>query len=132
MSSDQIGFTVEDAPQNDAGSYMAFPTKWVDCEKLNEVRMQQGSANLVSPVIKLSGGIMSMNLIDPSHKVGAKIAGSFGSYNTHRDQSGDIGNRDMRAVVARSHLEAPHFPGPGDDHKQHTDSKPVKDWKNDS
>ena len=104
MNSDQIGFTVEGAPLNDIGSYMAFPTEWVDSENLREVTMQQGSANLDSPVIGASGGIVSMNLLDPSHKMGATIAGSFGSYNTHREyvrlQSGDIGNTGMRAFVA--------------------------------
>ncbi|MGC5748274.1 TonB-dependent receptor [Gluconobacter sp. NFX36] len=136
MNSDQIGFTVEGAPLNDIGSYMAFPTEWVDSENLNEVTMQQGSANLDSPVIGASGGIVTMNLIDPSHKMGATIAGSFGSYNTHREyvrlQSGDIGNTGMRAFVAWSHLEEPHFRGAGDDHKQHVDAKLVKDWTNGS
>ncbi|WP_215751182.1 MULTISPECIES: TonB-dependent receptor [unclassified Gluconobacter] len=136
MNSDQIGFTVEGAPLNDIGSYMAFPTEWVDSENLNEVTMQQGSANLDSPTIGASGGLVTMNLIDPSHKMGGTVAGSFGSYNTHREyvrlQTGDIGNTGMRAFVAWSHLEEPHFRGAGNDHKQHIDAKLVKDWANGS
>ena len=136
MNSDQIGFTVEGAPLNDIGSYMAFPTEWVDSENLSQVTMQQGSANLDSPVIGASGGIVTMNLMDPSEKMGGTIAGSYGSYHTHREyarlETGLIGNTGMRAFVAWSHLEEPHFRGRGDDHKQHVDAKLVKDWHNGS
>ncbi len=136
MNSDQIGFTLEGAPLNDIGSYMAFPTEWVDSENLDEVTMQQGSANLDSPVIGASGGITTMRLIDPSTKFGGTVAGSYGSYHTHREyarlNSGLIGNTGIRAFVAWSHLEEPHFRGKGDDHKQHVDFKMLKDWDNGS
>ncbi|WP_342628316.1 TonB-dependent receptor [Nguyenibacter vanlangensis] len=132
MNSDQIGFTLEGAPLNDIGSYMAFPTEWVDSENLNQVTMQQGSANLDSPVIGASGGITTMSLIDPAETFGGTVAGSYGSYHTHREfvrlNTGLIGHSGVRAFVSWSHLEEPHFRGAGDDHKQHVDFKMLKEW----
>jgi len=132
LNSDQIGFMLEGAPLNDIGTYAAFPTEWVDAENLQEVTMAQGSANLDSPVIGASGGIVNMSLRDPSTKAGSLAELSFGSYHTDREfirlETGAIGHSGIRAFLSYSHIYEPHFRGPGEDHKQHIDFKAVKDW----
>ncbi|MCQ8242296.1 TonB-dependent receptor [Rhizosaccharibacter radicis] len=136
LNSDQIGFTLDGASLNDIGTYSAFPTEWVDSENLSRITLEQGSANLDTPVIGASGGIVEMRLRDPSMKAGGLVNLSYGSYHTDREfirlDSGEIGRSGVRAFVSYSRIYEPHFRGPGEDHKQHVDFKALKDWRNGS
>lgn len=70
LTESQMGFTLEGFPINDIGNFAVYPQEIVDAENLKTVRLAQGSADLDSPHISASGGVVDMYMIDPKKTMG--------------------------------------------------------------
>jgi len=56
----QMGFTLEGFPINDVGSFQTYSQEIVDSENLRKVSLAQGSADLDSPHLSATGGVVDM------------------------------------------------------------------------
>ncbi|WP_173584835.1 TonB-dependent receptor [Acetobacter musti] len=136
MNSDQIGVTLDGVPLNDAGTYMVFPNQYVDTENLQSIGLRPGSSDVDAPVTGASGGMMRMEMADPSRKAGGYADASTGSFSFNREflrlETGEIGTSGVRAYASISHVYDNHFRGPGWDRKKHADFRLLKEWDNGS
>ena len=136
MNSDQIGMTLDGAPLNDAGTYMVFPNQYVDTENLQSITLRPGASDLDAPVTGASGGMMKMEMLDPSRKAGGFASASTGSFSYNREflrlETGEIGHSGVRAYASISHTYDNHFRGPGWDRRKHVDFRVLKEWENGS
>lgn len=134
FNSDHIGFTIEGAPIPDSGNYALYPQEYVDAENIGQISVAQGSADLDSPHIGATGGIINLFMRDPSKYAGGLVDLSFGSDNTFREfarvESGQVGA--FRGYVSYSRLDKDHWYGPGSDERQHMDFKGVWDIDKDN
>lgn len=134
MNSDQIGMTLDGAPLNDAGTYMVFPNQYVDTENLQSISLRPGASDLDAPVTGASGGMMRMEMLDPSRKAGGFASASTGSFSFNREflrlETGQIGQSGVRAYASISHTYDNHFRGPGWDRRKHVDFRLIKEWTN--
>lgn len=132
LTDSQMGFTLEGFPINDIGNFAIYPQEIVDAENLKTVRLAQGSADLDSPHISASGGVVDMYMIDPKKKMGGHVDMTYGSYNATRGfarfDTGYIGNTNMRAYFSYSQGRQDHWRGPGYENKKHGEMKIVNDW----
>lgn len=132
LSSSQIGFTLEGFPINDIGNFAIYPQEVVDAENIKTIRLAQGSADLDSPHISASGGVVDMYMIDPKKKMGGHVDMTYGSYNATRGfarfDTGYIGNTNLRAYFSYSQARQDHWRGPGWENKKHGEMKIVNDW----
>lgn len=132
LTESQMGFTLEGFPVNDIGNFAVYPQEIVDSENLQTVRLAQGSADLDSPHLSASGGVVDMYMIDPKTKMGGKIDMSYGSFNGTRGfarfDTGYIGNTNLRAYFSYSQGRQDHWRGPGYENKKHAEMKIVNDW----
>ncbi|WP_183118556.1 TonB-dependent receptor [Gluconacetobacter azotocaptans] len=132
LSGDSIGYVLEGMPLNDIAYYSGYPGQFADNENYDEIALAQGSADLDSPVLNASGGLMSLRFRDPSHDAGGMVDASYGSYHTDRAfariDTGEIGHSGIRAFVSYSHGETSNWRGSGRDRRQHIDFKAVKEW----
>lgn len=132
MNVNEIGWTLEGAPLNDQATYNFFPQQYVDGENLNQISVAQGSADLDSPHIGASGGVVNMYMRDPSKTPTGIAEVNFGSDNFLREYvRGDTGLIDgttLRGFMSYSHLDDDHWRGPGSDKRDHIDIKLVGEW----
>lgn len=132
LTSSQMGFTLEGFPINDIGNFSVYAQEIADAENLKTVRLAQGSADLDSPHISATGGVVDMYMIDPKKKIGGHVDMTYGSYNATRGfarfDTGYIGNTNLRAYFSYSQGRQDHWRGPGMDDKKHGEMKIVNDW----
>jgi hypothetical protein len=132
LGQDELGYVLEGMPLNDIGYYVAYPSQFIDSENIDEVSLAQGSADLDSPVISAAGGLMSINMLDPSVDPGGSVDAAYGSYHTDREfirlDSGLIGDTGLRGFISYSHTDSDQWRGPGAVKRQHIDWKFVKEW----
>lgn len=136
LGQDELGYVLEGMPVNDIGYYTAYPSQFIDSENMDEISLAQGSADLDSPVISATGGLMTITMLDPSTHPGGLVDASYGSYDTYRGflrlDSGLIGNTGLRGFASYSYTHSNDWHGPGAVIRQHLDSKLVKEWDNGS
>ncbi|MFT9215468.1 MAG: TonB-dependent receptor plug domain-containing protein, partial [Acetobacter malorum] len=132
LNGDAIGYVLEGAPLNDIAYYTGYPSQFADSENYDSIALQQGAADLDSPVLNAAGGLMSLRFRTPAEKAGGQVDISYGSYDTNREfirlDSGEIGKTGLRGFVSYSHGASDNWRGPGRDVRQHVDFKLQKDW----
>jgi iron complex outermembrane receptor protein len=84
LGQDAIGVTMEGAPQNDIGYYVAYPAQFADPENIARVELSQGSADIASPVVNAVGGLLALSLDAPHRDFGVLADASLGSFNERR------------------------------------------------
>ncbi|GBR52697.1 TonB-dependent receptor [Neokomagataea thailandica NBRC 106555] len=134
MDQTQVGFTLEGFPINDIGNYQVYSQEIADPENLRTVSMAQGSADLDSPHISSTGGVVDMYMVDPSMKKGGSFDTSYGSYNATRGflrlDTGKIGNTNLRGYFSGSYASEDRFNTNYTNRKLHAETKFVNDWGN--
>ncbi|GHC94614.1 TonB-dependent receptor [Novosphingobium pokkalii] len=134
LGQDAIGVTMEGAPQNDIGYYVAYPAQFADPENIARVELSQGSADIASPVVNAVGGLLALSLDAPHRDFGVLADASLGSFNERRVfvrvDSGNLGQSPLRAFVSYSNNRADNWRGPGVDKRQHIDAKIMGEWGN--
>lgn len=132
LNGDEVAYLLEGAPLNDIGYYSGYPSQWADSENLKTVTLDQGTADLDSPTINATGGLVNVQLRDPATTPGGLVSASYGSYHAVRGfvrmDTGDIGGTGVRGFVSISQTQADNWRGPGHDDRQHIDFKFVKDF----
>lgn len=128
----QMGFNFEGMPLNVASNWSVFPGQWIDTENTDVVTLNQGTADLASPNVTATGGVVDLFLHNPEKERGGLVDFSVGTNNFKRGffryETGEMGDSGMRAFFSYSHAEADHFRGPGRDQKDHFAAALVKDW----
>jgi iron complex outermembrane recepter protein len=128
----QIGYTLEGFPLNDIGSYAIYQQEIADSENLTRINVAQGSADLDSPHISATGGVVDMYMIDPKTKPGGLVDFSYGNRNTVRGflrlDSGYIGKSNVRAYASFSDANEDPYRGSGQLKKLHGETKIVNEW----
>ncbi|MBS4075568.1 TonB-dependent receptor [Ameyamaea chiangmaiensis] len=136
LGNDAIGYVLEGMPLNDVAYYTGYPSQFADTENYDSVSLEQGSADLDSPVLNAAGGLMTLAFRDPSPRAGGYVGISYGSYDTNREflrlETGEIGHTGIRGFVSYSHGATDNWRGPGRDTRQHVDFKFLKSWGADS
>lgn len=134
LGQDAIGVTMEGAPQNDIGYYVAYPAQFADAENVARVDLSQGSADIAAPVVNAVGGLLALSLDAPHREFGVLADASVGSFNERRGfvrvDTGAIGQTPLRAFVSYSNNRADNWRGPGVDKRQHIDAKIMGEWGN--
>lgn len=129
FNSDQLGFTIDGAPVNDSGNYALYPQEYVDSENIGQISIAQGYADLDSPHIGATGGVINLYSRDPSKEAGGFVDFSYGTSDYHREfvrlETGQVGL--VRAYASYSNAQEQHWRGPGIDQKTHVDFKAVVD-----
>ncbi len=132
LDSSQIGFTLEGFPINDIGNFAVYSQEIVDSENLRTVRVAQGSADLDSPHISATGGVVDMYMIDPKMKAGGAFDVSYGSYDYTRGflrlDTGKIGHTNLRAYFSGSYATEGVNNSDATQRKLHAETKIVNDW----
>ncbi|HSI56897.1 MAG TPA: TonB-dependent receptor [Ideonella sp.] len=132
MDGGQMGFNFEGMPLSVASNWSVFPGQYIDTENTDVVTLNQGSADLSSPNVTATGGIVDLFLHTPSKKPGGLLTMSVGSDNAQRlflrGETGEIGDSGFRAFGSISQIDADHFRGPGKDRKQHLALGAVQEW----
>ena len=132
LNGDELAYLVEGAPVNDIGYYAGYPSQWVDAENLQSVSLQQGTADLDTPTINATGGLITLSLRDPQTAPGGFVSAGIGSYGENREfirlDSGQIARTGLRGFLSFSNTEADNYRGAGRDHRQHVDFKLVESW----
>nr|WP_236646529.1 TonB-dependent receptor [Aristophania vespae] len=132
LGSNSIGAVLEGMPMNDLAYYDIAPGQFADTENYAEVALQQGSADLDSPVLNAVGGLLSIHYLDPSFKSGGLASFSYGSNNMRRGfirlETGEIGQTGVRGFVSYSNSHTDNWRGAGHDTRQHVDFKFLKEW----
>ncbi|MFT9447469.1 TonB-dependent receptor [Gluconobacter japonicus] len=132
LDQSQIGFTLEGFPINDIGNFAVYSQEIVDSENLRTVRVAQGSADLDSPHISSTGGVVDMYMIDPQMKAGGRLGVSYGSYDYTRGflrlDTGKIGNTNLRAYFSGSYATEGVNNSDATNRKLHAETKIVNDW----
>lgn len=132
LNGDEVAYLLEGAPLNDIGYYAGYPSQWVDSENIRTISLAQGTADLDSPTINATGGLVNVLLRDPAATPGGLISGSYGSYHEVRGflrlDTGDIGGTGVLGFVSISQTQDDNWRGPGHDHRQHIDFKFTKDF----
>lgn len=132
MDGGQMGFNFEGMPLSVASNWSVFPGQYIDTENTDVVTLNQGSADLGSPNVTATGGIVDIFLHTPSKRPGGLLTLSVGSDNAWRvflrGETGEIGQSGFRAFGSVSQIDADHFRGPGKDRKQHLALGGVQEW----
>lgn len=128
----QMGFTLEGFPINDVGSFQTYSQEIVDSENLQKVNLAQGSADLDSPHLSATGGVVDMYMIDPKMKAGGAFDVSYGSYDYTRGflrlDTGKIGHTNLRAYFSGSYATEDAVHSEATNRKLHAEGKIVNDW----
>jgi iron complex outermembrane receptor protein len=132
MDGSQMGYNFEGMPLNVASNWSVFPGQYIDTENTDVVTLNQGSADLASPNVTATGGIVDLYLHTPSKKRGGLFTMSLGSNNAQRfflrGETGEIGSTGLRAFASLSEIQSDHFRGVGKDTKQHFAMGAVQEW----
>lgn len=136
LTSTQIGFLFEGAPESDPINYGSFTSTLVDNENLGSVTVSQGSPDMDAPLINAVGGQVASFEINPSHKRGGYVDFMGGTHSANKEflrfNTGDIGNTGIRGFVSFSHTSENNWRGPGRGFRYHVDAKFVKEWGDDN
>lgn len=84
MDGGQMGFNFEGMPLSVASNWSVFPGQYIDTENTDVVTLNQGSADLASPNVTATGGIVDIFLHTPSKKPGGLLTLAVGSDNARR------------------------------------------------
>ncbi len=129
FSSEQLGFTIDGVPINDAGNFAVYPPEMVDPENLQEVFITQGSTDVDALHVGASGGSIGLVVTPPSDRFRARAQQTFGgdhAYKTYlRADTGYLGDRLFKAFISYSKAEADKWKGSGGADRQHVDFKGV-------
>ncbi len=132
LDGSQMGFNFEGMPLSVASNWSVFPGQYIDTENTDVVTLNQGSADLSSPNVTATGGIVDLYLHTPSKTRGGLLTMSVGSDNAKRlflrGETGEIGDSGFRAFGSISQIDADHFRGPGHDTKQHLALGALQEW----
>ncbi|GBR49544.1 TonB-dependent receptor [Gluconobacter roseus] len=132
LDQSQMGFTLEGFPINDIGSFQTYSQEIVDSENLRKVSLAQGSADLDSPHLSATGGVVDMYMIDPKMKKGGAFDVSYGSYAYTRGflrlDTGKIGQTNLRAYFSGSYATEDAVHSEATNRKLHAEAKFVNDW----
>ncbi|KXV01622.1 TonB-dependent receptor [Gluconobacter potus] len=132
LDQSQMGFTLEGFPINDIGSFAVYSQEIVDSENLRKVSLAQGSADLDSPHLSATGGVVDMYMIDPKMKKGGAFDVSYGSYDYTRGflrlDTGKIGQTNLRAYFSGSYATEDAVHSEATNRKLHAEAKVVNDW----
>jgi len=132
LNGDEVGYLLEGAPLNDIGYYSGYPSQWVDSENIKTIALAQGTSDLDTPTINATGGLINIQLRDPSPTPGGLLSASYGSYDLARGfarvDTGLIGNTGISGFVSFSQTQADNDRGPGTNHRQHIDYKFTNDF----
>ncbi|KXV18972.1 TonB-dependent receptor [Gluconobacter oxydans] len=132
LDQSQMGFTLEGFPINDIGSFSVYSQEIVDSENLRKVSLAQGSADLDSPHLSATGGVVDMYMIDPKMKKGGAFDVSYGSYDYTRGflrlDTGKIGQTNLRAYFSGSYATEDAIHSMATNRKLHAEAKFVNDW----
>ena len=134
LGQDEIGVTMEGAPQNDIGYYYAYPSQFADAENLQRIALAQGAVDIDSPTLGGAGGSLALTLDDPAARPQGVVDLSLGSYAARRAfvrvDTGRIGGTGLKAFVSYSNTRANNWRGAGYDTRQHVDAKLLGEWGN--
>ena len=132
LNGDEVAYLLEGAPLNDIGYYAGYPSQWVDSENVRAISLAQGSADLDTPTVNATGGLIDVRLRDPAALPGGLISASYGSYHFARAfvraDTGAIGDTGVRGFVSFSQTQADNERGAGRDHRQHVDFRFSRDF----
>lgn len=132
MSGGSIGFVLEGMPLNDVSDSTAYPNQFADIENYQRIALTQGSANIDSPVLNASGGLVNLSFREPAEHFGGLVERSYGSFRTRRGfariDTGEWGESGVKAFLSYSQARSANWRGPGRDYRQHIDFKAVKEW----
>lgn len=134
LRSDQMGFTNEGVPVNDSGNYAIYPQEYIDGENMQQVVLSHGSADLDSPHIGATGGVVNMYMREPAHNLGGLVNVSAGSFGARRffarldtgDMQASVTN--TRMFLSYSNFFTNHWKGPGTDNRQNVEFKSVTEF----
>jgi iron complex outermembrane recepter protein len=128
----QLGFNFEGMPLSVASNWSVFPGQWIDTENTDVVTLNQGSADLASPNVNATGGVVDLFLHTPTKEPGGLFDVMYGSNNAKRIflrlETGDVRDTGIRSFISYSHIEADHFRGVGHDEKDIASVGILKDW----
>ncbi|WP_294335079.1 TonB-dependent receptor [uncultured Sphingomonas sp.] len=134
LGQDEIGVTMEGAPQNDIGYFYAYPSQFADPENVRHVALSPGAVDIDAPTVVGAGGLLSLRLDDPARAFGVAMSGALGSYNERRGflrvDTGDIAGTGVRGFLSYSNNRADNWRGAGYDLRQHVDLKLLREWGN--
>ncbi|AQS91689.1 TonB-dependent receptor [Gluconobacter albidus] len=132
LDQSQMGFTLEGFPINDIGSFSVYSQEIVDSENLRKISLAQGSADLDSPHLSATGGVVDMYMIDPKMKKGGAFDVTYGSYDYTRGflrlDTGKIGQTNLRAYFSGSYATEDAIHSEATNRKLHAEAKFVNDW----
>ncbi|MGC8869356.1 MAG: TonB-dependent receptor, partial [Sulfurihydrogenibium sp.] len=113
----QIGFTLDDMPLNDSGSYSLFPNEYADVENLESITVERGAVNKKYPFYVDIGGGIIVRTKPPKDRFSIELFPRYGSHNFQkyfgRVDTGIIGNTGIKAFVSFSKAYANKWKGPG-------------------
>jgi iron complex outermembrane receptor protein len=132
----QMGFVSEGIPGSDPDTYLPDGNELIDNENAKAVTITQGTSDLASPVLSASGGLIEVQMRDPSHDAGGTLSASAGSESAHREfarlDTGDIFATGVRSYVSYSDTQADDWRGSGHSDRVHVDFKALRDWSSGS
>jgi iron complex outermembrane receptor protein len=136
MNQSQMGFVLEGMPLGDPNNYLPNTNEWIDNENIKSVTLTQGTSDLSSPVLSASGGLIQVNMRDPSEEMGGTVSASIGSFNAYRGfarlETGNIANTGIRIAGSYSFINADNFRGAASSRREHIDVKALKEFDNGS
>jgi iron complex outermembrane receptor protein len=136
MNQSQMGFVLEGMPLGDPNNYLPNTNEWIDNENIKSVTLTQGTSDLSSPVLSASGGLIQVNMRDPSEEMGGTVSASVGSFNAYRGflrlETGNIANTGIRIAGSYSFIDADNFRGVASSRREHIDVKALKEFDNGS
>ncbi|MBF0877087.1 TonB-dependent receptor [Gluconobacter cerevisiae] len=132
LDQSQMGFTLEGFPINDIGNFAVYSQEIADSENLRKISLAQGSADLDSPHLSATGGVVDMYMIDPKMKKGGAFDVTYGSYAYTRGflrlDTGKIGQTNLRAYFSGSYATEDAIHSEATNRKLHAEAKFVNDW----
>ena len=130
----QMGFVTEGIPAGDPYSYLPDTNELIDNEDAKAITITQGTSDLASPVLSASGGLVDVQMRDPSHEMGGTLSASTsaGTATARREfgrlDTGDILATGVRSYISYSDTLADNWRGSGRSDRVHVDAKALRDW----
>lgn len=132
MGQTSVGYTFEGIPIADPSSYAPFTSEASDTENISKITVQQGVADISSPVYNSVAGAIKQYLSDPESHLGGKVNVSYGNHQLAREfvrfDTGEIGHSGVKAFASYSYGTNAQWLGPGRDRRSHVDAKVMKEW----
>lgn len=129
FSSEQLGFTIDGAPINDAGNFAVYPQEMTDPENLQEIQVTQGSSEADSPHLGAIGGSIGMITTQPTDQTRLRLQQTFGTNNARktfvRADTGYLADGMFKSFISYSRAEADKWKREGKADREHVDFKGV-------